>query len=653
MTFANRFFQNRWLMVIVVFIGLLAIYIRTLLPGTVGGDAGEMQYAGPILALTHPTGHPLYVLMGYVWSKIIPIGTVAWRMNLLAAVSGAFSCAIVTAFVYRLHESRLVAVIAGLTLGLGATFWQQAVIADKYAFNTIFVAIVVGLALWWAAEREKPNGDKLLYVLSLAYGISFLHHRTMLLFAFGLAPLVLFYERQAVVKNWRRTLICIGLVLLPPLLVYPIFLPVMQARHLAPSEWQPNTVSEWMDWMMDRHTAKNAFVLEGFLDELGKYGRFLLDDYPFPILITALLGLLMMIRRLPGGALFLGISFALQALLSANYRDNVRPFTYYPPSFIIMIYAYAYGLKAILGWVEQKIGQGQSASGLGFRRLLPQFIMGGIALILIPVWQLWDAYPERREEAIYGKPLDLWRDTLKVGDMGDRLASEMENLPPNAVVLSDWEQVTILWYYQKVEDVRPDLELVYPVQKLSQYADTDRNICVARHIPVDETWHPTNVGALVCLGREPNFAMPADITPLGTQFFTPDGQPQLALVGYKVEDTVYEAGQFAPIILTWQALADLDTDYSISLHILTQDWQTVWSQDIQSPVIGMYATSRWVKDEVVQDYHEFDIPRDMPPTRYIWAVTVYRKLPDGGFEQLRDAQGGTVIYGGTFEVRPQ
>jgi hypothetical protein len=51
-----------------VFAVTLVVYVRTLLPGVVGGDAGELQYAGPLLALVHPNGQPLYVLLGLVWS---------------------------------------------------------------------------------------------------------------------------------------------------------------------------------------------------------------------------------------------------------------------------------------------------------------------------------------------------------------------------------------------------------------------------------------------------------------------------------------------------------------------------------------------------------------------------------------------------------
>ena len=60
-------------------------------PGVLGGDPGELQFVPYILGLAHPTGTPLYVLVGKLWS-LLPVGpTVAWRMNLLAAVAASLA----------------------------------------------------------------------------------------------------------------------------------------------------------------------------------------------------------------------------------------------------------------------------------------------------------------------------------------------------------------------------------------------------------------------------------------------------------------------------------------------------------------------------------------------------------------------------------
>jgi hypothetical protein len=203
-----------------------------------------------------------------------------------------------------------------------------------------------------------------------------------------------------------------------------------------------------------------------------------------------------------------------------------------------------------------------------------------------------------------------------------------------------------------VEGVRPDLEIFYPIERYAEFDESDRAICLARHLPVGANWHPTNVDAFVCLNRQPQYDLPPNTMRIGRALFTPEGVPAVELTAYSLDATQYRAGNHGQLLLFWRASADLDKDYSISLQILDESWQLVWSRDIQSPVIGMYPTSRWTEGEVVGDYHEIDIPRTMPPGRYLWTVVVYRQLQDGSFEQLHDDQGGVNILGGTFEVMP-
>ncbi len=636
---------------LLVFGATLALYLRTLLPGAVGGDAGELQYAGPLLALTHPTGQPLYVLLGFLWSHLVPWGSAAWRMNLLAAVSGAAASGLLAWAVYRCHRQGLVAIATGLTLGLGATLWGQAVIADKYAFSAFFASLVTGLALVWVQARTQPAGNRWLYGLCLAYGLSLLHHRSLFMFAPGLGLMVLFLERSALWRQWRRTLLCAALVLLPALIVYPLYLPWVEARHLSPLMWQPTSAADWLNWWLERHVLTGEVLTFGatanasLAQRLALYVQTLLADYTVVGLAGAGLGLVALWRRSKPALAFLAITYLLVGGLAANYRGNERQFTYYLPSFVVLVYAYGEGLAGL--W--------QAAQQLRGRRPV-RFLLQAVCISLalgVAAWQFSYAYPLRRQEATYGQPLDIWRQTLKTGNQAERLASGLEGLPPNAVVISDWEQMTILWYYQHVEGRRPDVELVYPVERLADFTAGQREICLTRSLPVGAEWHPTNVGPLVWLQRQPARTVPDAATPVGTALYTPDGQPVLELSGYQMDSDVYAASQYAPLVISWRALANLKDDYALSLHILDEQWRPIWTQDSAAPVLGMYPTSRWVQGEVVQDYHELALPRELPPARYLWTVVVYRQLPGGSFAQLRDQQGNVEILGGTFEVTPR
>ncbi|NJL94211.1 MAG: hypothetical protein HC915_11050, partial [Anaerolineae bacterium] len=272
--------------------------------------------------------------------------------------------------------------------------------------------------------------------------------------------------------------------------------------------------------------------------------------------------------------------------------------------------------------------------------------------LLFPLGLGWQHYGDRKLEAEMGEPLGLWRTALKSGEMGERLASGFDDLPPQTILLADWEQITPLWYLQQVEGVRPDITLVYPIERLSEFAAQDRPLCLARHYPVDERWHLTNVDALVCLQRNPAQTLSARMTPQDTTLVT-QAKRTFGWRGRGSRIRRSAPGGDVTVMLGWEALRALEHDYSISLRLLDEAWQEVWKQDQQHPVMGLYATSRWAAGEVVQDWHEITVARDLPPGVYLWGVVVYRATPPGDFENLRDTAGNIVIYGGSLQVLPR
>jgi hypothetical protein len=538
-------------------------------------------------------------------------------------------------------------------MGLGVTIWGQAVLADKYAFSALLAAWIVGLALWWDRDYDQPGGDRLLYALSLAFGLGLLHHRSLGLYAPVLGLLVIWNLKRGLWRDPRRTAICGALVLLPALLIYPTVLPWLRSRELSPLLWQPTSSGDWIDFLLERHVLTNEALvfddLGSIQSQLGIYWDTILADYTLLVPLVGILGLVYALRKRPSGGLFLLISFGLLAMLGANFRGNDRQFTYYIPSFVTLGYGFALGLVALRDglatWMQRRLVSGlRSQTGA---------VLVVLLALMLPAVQLIRAYPDQRKAAVYGEPLDLWRETLKTGDMGARLSRGMVDLPADAVLASDWEQVTILWYEQQVEGVRPDLTILYPIERYADFAGSARPVCLARHLPVGMSlWHPGNVGALICLNWEPVRDLPDDVQPLEIVLNDPLGQPLLELAAVDAAEPVYAAGTHAPLLLYWRALAEMPHDYSISLRVLDESWNEVWKRDIQNPVMGMYPTSFWQPGEVVADYHEMSLDRELPPGRYLWALVVYRPLDDGGFEQLTDSDGNMQILGGTFALRP-
>jgi hypothetical protein len=171
-----------------------AVYVLTLYPGVGGGgDAVKFQYVGSVLGTPHPPGYPLYVLVSYVFSHV-PIGSLAYRINLLSAVSGAAASALVCLILLHLRCHVVVAAATALALAFDRLLWARSVGAEVYALNAALVALILWLAIRWSDSGR----DRDLYLLIGAFALSLGNHLTVVSLVPALAAFVLLTRRQSV-----------------------------------------------------------------------------------------------------------------------------------------------------------------------------------------------------------------------------------------------------------------------------------------------------------------------------------------------------------------------------------------------------------------------------------------------------------------------
>ncbi|MEW6104184.1 MAG: DUF2723 domain-containing protein, partial [bacterium] len=148
-------------------------------------DSGELITCAYTLGIAHPPGYPLYTLFGKVFVTLIPIGNIAFRMNMQSSLFASLACMMVYFITLKLstrapeHQSTRIipSIVASLTLAFSLTFWEQAVIAEKYTLNALFATLVIFILLkWQEGSRVKGQGSRLLYLFSFILGLSFTHH---------------------------------------------------------------------------------------------------------------------------------------------------------------------------------------------------------------------------------------------------------------------------------------------------------------------------------------------------------------------------------------------------------------------------------------------------------------------------------------------
>ncbi|MDY7041189.1 MAG: DUF2723 domain-containing protein, partial [Chloroflexota bacterium] len=133
----------RWadvLLPTILALGTFALYLRTLSPTIGQADSFEFQVVAYTLGVAHPTGYPLYILLGKLFT-LLPVGDVAYRVNLTSPIFASLAVTFLYLFVHRLMRSRWAALCAALTFAFARTLWSQAAIAEVYTLNAFFVAL--------------------------------------------------------------------------------------------------------------------------------------------------------------------------------------------------------------------------------------------------------------------------------------------------------------------------------------------------------------------------------------------------------------------------------------------------------------------------------------------------------------------------------
>ena len=164
---------------LLVFVVLLIVYQQTVLRTAVDQDSGELVAAVHVQGIPHPTGYPLWMLLGRLFDYLPLGGTSAYRVGIMNAVGVAGAGSVITLTALALTGQILPSIFAGLAFGLWSPPWGDSVRAMVHALSGLLVALsIVALRRW---NREQTA--KALLLLSLAVGVAAMHHRTAFLVA--------------------------------------------------------------------------------------------------------------------------------------------------------------------------------------------------------------------------------------------------------------------------------------------------------------------------------------------------------------------------------------------------------------------------------------------------------------------------------------
>lgn len=93
--------------------------------------------------------------------------------------------------------------------------------------------------------------------------------------------------------------------------------------------------------------------------------------------------------------------------------------------------------------------------------------------------------------------------------------------------------------------------------------------------------------------------------------------------GYDLKNRVLKPGDTIILTLYWEAMKEIDKDYTVFTHLLGPDGRIEAQHDDQ-PQNGRYPTSIWAAGEIVKDEHRVVIGMDAPFGKYKLKVGLYQ-----------------------------
>ncbi len=435
-----------------VFLLALGLYLRTLAPSITwehaGADSGDLVAAAFTGGVPHPPGYPLYLALAQLFIRL-PAGGVAYRVNLLSAVSaaatilGLFCIARAFLAVSPLWRDAIAAASALLFAG-SPLFWSQATIAEVYALNALLTLLLLAGLLLWAEEfgprtrRARIAGQ---WLTAAALGLGLAHHPTILLMV--PAGLLLLWGRVSL-RSLMGTLAMSTLI--AGLLYFTL---VLRARGDPPVNWgDPQSVADvW--WLVSAQLYRSNLVslpLGLWPVRIAAWAKSLFEQFGAPGVALGLWGGLGAFRRGRRLGIALAAVFLVYSLFALDYAtadSNV----YLIPAFLVFAIWTACGFASLVA--EWEGGSWRPSVKRVGRSL------AALVLVLLPIMNAGLHFGE----------LDVSRDA-EAWQYGEQVFSAV---PTDAlIVVAGDRQTMALWYYRYVE--RPDSRVMVIAPGLLPYA---------------------------------------------------------------------------------------------------------------------------------------------------------------------------------------
>jgi hypothetical protein len=426
-----------------------AVYLSTLCPTVSFVDAGELATVAITFGVAHPTGYPLFTLVGRL-AAAIPFGVEEIvRLNLLAAILTAAAAGWffkTSMLFYRsslfsmsdedaipIHRFRPVAMIGSLAVALSSTVWAQSVAVEVYALHLLLLCITVYCFVRGVDETIHGSAlSRYLLLFSFVLGLSFTNHMTTVL----LAPafLFLYFRLFGFKRDSFERLVKLAPLFVLGLSVY-LVLPVRSSMNPSLDWGHPVTFERFLWHLSGKQYRSWMFTSFDSAEKQFQYfvGH-LSTEFNYFVLVVMAIGVIGIMRRSGRLFMFLSLLFLGCLLYAINY-DIHDIDSYFLLAYLALGWFVVFGIAELHQWLTA---------------LLPRTATPLVWAVLVAV------------------PLSQWLENRQgVDESGNYLIRDytqnvFTNVEPNAFILTyQWDYlVAPSYYFQQVRKQRPDVVIV-------------------------------------------------------------------------------------------------------------------------------------------------------------------------------------------------
>jgi len=461
---------------LLVFALAAIFYMYTLLPSLAWGDGTKLQSEAVsgesfVLAEMAPDefspdpymfarvgveawDHPLYIVTGYLLVKTIPFVDSLWLVNLISAIFGAASVALVFQLCFQFTKSKIASLYASFALAVSHTFWWHSSTPEVY---TLFIFLLL-VSFYFFDQLERTGRDIFLVYSAFFLGLAASTHILASLVIPGLGLYYLFS------KGYRNFHVSDLKKLVLPLLGFlaGFSLYIVQFIRLS------------INFPLGKIIG--PAVGSTFLSQLGTFSPILLGQSVLSYLffLTVQFGPLGIIFGVLGirkvfddkdFSLHKIVSFFIVFALFGIFYRVTDQFTFFITSYVFWVMLMGIGTNFVLNLIPQKK-----------RLLLPSIL----ALLLIATPFFYNALPRIAElnglnDSTIGIPkigvgvrdgLAYYINPNKRGDTNayDFGSQTLAKLEPNSIVIAEWytdtDEYFIFRYFTKIKKMRSDINVV-------------------------------------------------------------------------------------------------------------------------------------------------------------------------------------------------